>query len=366
MKLYQSLIILSLGLGSAGCAITSGLQSYDIPEQGRYETNLGSVINVVKLTPETIRNFSLDHAEVQQNYTVLFKNQQAPYKLTTGDVLSIQLWAYPEITPPVNNVSNDFSAQALGYPIDSSGYIQVPLVGRYKAEGKTLSQVNSQLKQSLSRYLKYPDVTVRVVAYEGKPYSVQGYVKQGGVFYLRDKPVSVYTALGYAGGVTELGDNTSIRLVRNGVTYNLNTIALEKSGYSLHKLILQPDDSLFVNARENQKIYVMGEAEKNQAVPMRDQGMTLSDVLGESQGLNPLSASASRIYVLRTNPNTKASELYHLNLTSLGDLNLANQFLMKSNDIVYIDATGLTRWQRVVNQLIPFSSTLYTIDQLGK
>ncbi len=78
MKLYQSLIILSLGLGSLGCAITSGLQSYDIPEQGRYETNLGSVINVVKLTPETIRNFSLDHAEVQQNYTVLFKNQRSP------------------------------------------------------------------------------------------------------------------------------------------------------------------------------------------------------------------------------------------------------------------------------------------------
>lgn len=366
MKLYQSLIILSLGLGSAGCAITSGLQSYDIPEQGRYETNLGSVINVVKLTPETIRTFSLDHAEVQQNYSVLFKNQQAPYRLTTGDVLSIQLWAYPEITPATQSIGNDFTAQTSGYQIDHDGNLQIPLVGRYKAKNKTLTQVNTELRQLYAHYLKYPDVVTRVISYQGKPYSVQGYVKQSGVFYLQDKPISVYTALGLAGGVTDTGDNTSIRLIRNGTTYNLNTIALEKAGYSLHKLLLQPDDTIFVNARENQKIYVMGEAEKNQAVPMRDQGMTLSDVLGESQGLNPLSASASRIYVLRTNPNTKASELYHLNLTSLGDLNLANQFLMKSNDIVYIDATGLTRWQRVVNQLIPFSSTIFTIDQLGK
>jgi polysaccharide export outer membrane protein len=39
---------------------------------------------------------------------------------------------------------------------------------------------------------------------------------------------------------------------------------------------------------------------------------------------------------------------------------------MKKNDIVYIDATGLTRWQRIVSQIIPFSSALYSFDQLGK
>ena len=367
MKLYQSLIILSLSLGSFGCAITSGLQSYDIPDQGRYETNLGSVLDVVKLSPDTIQAFSLDHAVVQQNFIALFKDQRVAYRLTNGDVLSIQLWAYPEITPPTQgSVGSNFAAQTTGYSIDSSGYIQFPLIGRYKAEGKTLAQVNAEIRQLLSRFLKHPDVTVRVISYEGKPYSVQGNVKQGGVFYLRDQPISVYTALGLAGGVTELGDNTSIRLIRNGITYNLNTIELEKSGYSLHKLLLRPDDTLYVNSRENQKIYVMGEAEKNQALPMRDQGMTLSDVLGESQGINPLSASAARIYVLRTNPETNTNQLFHLNLMSLGDFTLANQFKMKSNDIVYIDATGLTRWQRVVNQIIPFSNTLYNLDRIGK
>ncbi|WP_228158330.1 hypothetical protein, partial [Acinetobacter baumannii] len=27
---------------------------------------------------------------------------------------------------------------------------------------------------------------------------------------------------------------------------------------------------------------------------------------------------------------------------------------------------GLTRWQRVVNQIIPFSNALYNIDRLGQ
>ena len=69
---------------------------------------------------------------------------------------------------------------------------------------------------------------------------------------------------------------------------------------------------------------------------------------------------------MRTDLKTKTSSIYHLNLSSLGNLALANQFNMRKNDIVYIDATGLTRWQRVVNQIIPFSSALYSFDQLGK
>lgn len=358
MKLYQSLIILSLSLGSFGCAITSGLQTSDIPDQGRYETNLGTTLNVVKLTPETVQIYSLDHAVVQQNFAALFTSRRSAYRLTNGDVLSIQLWAYPEL--------GSGGDSAAGYTIDSSGYIQFPLVGRYKVEGKTLEQVNKELPQLLKRYLKNPDLTARVISYQGRPYSVQGNVSKGGVYYLRDQPISIYAALGLAGGITSSGDNTSISLIRNGMTYNLNTIELEKAGYSLHKLFIQPDDTLYINSRENQKIYVMGEAQKNQALPIRDQGMTLTDVLGESLGISPTTASASRIYVLRSNPQNGNNQLFHLNLMSLGDFSLASKFQMKSNDIVYIDATGLTRWQRVVNQIIPFSSTLGTFNNLGQ
>lgn len=42
-----------------------------------------------------------------------------------------------------------------------------------------------------------------------------------------------------AGGVNqESGDNTDIQLIRNGEVYNLNVVALENKGYSLHKLLI--------------------------------------------------------------------------------------------------------------------------------
>ena len=366
MDLYRYSLIAALSLGMTGCAITSGLQTYDLPSEGLYQTELGTQVNVVKITQESLPAFQPAQFN-QQSFAHLFNRTHNNYKLSAGDILSIYLWAYPEITPPVNNINNDVGVQSNGYQIDQQGYIQFPVIGRYKASGKSLAQVNQELRSQLSRYLKTPDVVARVLSYQGQRYSVQGNVIKGGQFFLSDQPVSVYTALGLAGGVnTQFGDNTSITLVRQGQTYTLNSIELEKAGYSLHNLLIQPNDTLYVNSRENQKIYVMGESGKNQSLPMRDQGMTLSDVLGESLGLNPLSASRGKIYVVRSGADHPMTEIYHLNLASIGDFGLANQFKMRSNDIVYVDASGPSRWLRVGDQVLPFFSAISKLDLFGQ
>lgn len=358
--------MLALSISMSGCAITSGLQTYDLPKEGVFQTELGSSVNVIKLTRENL--VAVRSARInQQNFTQLFNHSQNSYLLNAGDILTIYLWAYPEITPPNNTINNNDASQANGYQIDQQGYIRFPVIGRYKAAGKSLDQVNQELRSQLARYLKVPDVIVRVLSYQGQRFSVQGNVVKGGQFFLTDLPTSIYTALGMAGGVdSQLGDNTSITLIRQGQTYNLNSIELEKAGYSLHNLLIRPNDTIYVNSRENQKIYVMGESGKNQSLPIREQGMSLSDVLGESMGINSISASRSKIYVVRSHMNSPITEIYHLDLSSIGDFGLANQFKMQGNDIVYVDASGLARWQRVVNQVIPFSNMLYNLDRFGQ
>ncbi len=364
MSYYRFSCILALGLSMTGCAITSGLQTYDLPAEGAYQTDQGAQLNVVPLTQNNLPAISQSNNQNYSDLQSLFRSQQSIYRLSPGDVLSIQLWAYPEITPPIQDATN---IKAVGYPIDPNGRVHLPLVGSVKVSGKTLAEVNTFLRSQFSKYLKHPDVVVRVLSYEGRRYFVNGQVLKSGQYTLNDQPISLYTALGQAGGIdTKTGDTTNIQLIRNGSTYNLNTIQLEKNGLSLHNLLIQPNDTIFVNTKQDQKLYVMGESSKSQAISLRDQGMTLSDVLGESEGINPYSASAAKIYVMRTDLNNNESTIYHLNLSSIGNLALANQFQMKKNDIVYIDASGLARWQRIMNQIIPFSSALYSFDQLGK
>lgn len=367
MKYKHTLLFFAFSSFLTGCAVTSGLQTYDVPEQGLYQTDQGAQLNVVQLSQSSLPESSISALNNISSVQSLFQNSKQVYRLSAGDILSIQLWAYPEITPPVTQMTNDTSVLANGYRIDQNGYIQAPLIGQYRAAGKTLSQINKEIRGLFARYLKTPDVVVRVLSYEGQRFFVNGQVMKSGQYTLNDQPVSIYTALGQAGGINPAtGDNTNIQLIRNGQTYNLNTISLEKQGLSLHNLLIQPNDTIFVNAKQDQKLYVLGESSRTQAVAMRDQGMTLSDVLGESGGINPNSASAARIYVMRTDLNSKASTIYQLDLSSFGNFALANQFAMQKNDIIYVDATGLTRWQRIINQIIPFSNALYNIDRLGE
>ena len=364
MKYYQLFSILTISISAASCAITSGLQTHDLPDEGGFRTEQGADITVIPLSQENIPTLNLQSIAIPNNFNHLFNTPHYQYRLSSGDILSIQLCAYPEITPPLQDGNN---TKGIGYPIDSNGNIQLPLIGRVHIAGKTLAETNRYLRSQFAKYLKTPDVIVRVLSYEGNRYFVNGQVMKSGQYTLNDQPVSLYTALSMAGGISpETGDNSSVQLIRRGVTYDLNLVALEKSGLSPHKLLIQPNDTVFVNTKQNQKIYILGESSKNQALSLRDQGMTLSDVLGESEGINPYTASAARIYVMRTDLKDRHSTIYQLNLSSLGNLALANQFAMQKNDIVYIDATGLTRWQRMINQIIPFSNALYSFDQLGK
>lgn len=365
MKISVLLTTAAFSLALAGCAISSGLQTYNLPkEQGESVTPQGVHLNLVTLTQDNISQFNTRQraaiAASNQDVRQLFRTPHYEYRLNPSDVLSVQLWAYPEITPPA-------TAATSGYTIDSQGYIYLPLIGKTKVAGKSVGEISTQLRSQYARYLKTPDVTVRIMSYQGQRYAVNGAVLKGGQFNLSDQPVSLYTALSMAGGINpETGDSSQIQLIRDGRTYNLNVRLLEQAGLSLHKLLIKPNDTIFVNSRENQKLYVLGESNKPTALTLREQGMTLSDVIGEAEGINPYSASAARIYVLRTNTATQQSNVYQLDLSNIANFALANQFAMQRNDIVYVDATGLARWQRILNQLVPFSNALSNVKSLGQ
>jgi polysaccharide export outer membrane protein len=49
------------------------------------------------------------------------------------------------------------------------------------------------------------------------------------------------------------------------------------------------------------------------------------------------------------------------NLTSFA---LANRFEMQPNDILYVDPTGLTRWNRVISSILPSTSAIRSFSNL--
>lgn len=348
------ILVSSTLYGCATTTINAGLQSGDLPPSGAFVAENGlsytvQPVTLATLPPKQVNTYSGATRDLEQ---LLRTSGRKEYQISSSDILNIVLVSYPDIT----------SAGASGYPVDQQGYIQYPLIGRIKASGLTVPQFTANLRSRLQRYLKYPDPQVKVADYRGNRFFIDGEVTKSGEFNLSDAPVSLYTAISMAGGATEKGDTNNITLTRNGQTYQVSFQALRQQGVSASQIYLRDGDAIHVNDKDINQVYVLGEFGKIAPVPLLDQGLSLAQVIGESAGLNPSTADAAKIYVVRDQPGTNQANIYYVDMQQLTSFALANRFEMQPNDIVYVDPTGLARWNRVLSALLPSTSAARSLS----
>ncbi|MGE6246221.1 polysaccharide biosynthesis/export family protein [Psychrobacter proteolyticus] len=357
LKLSSVSSLLLITLWSAGCATTtinSGLQAGDLPPVGDFTAENGLQFNIQPLSLATLPTHQVTRPS-NDIYQLIANSKKSVYRISQGDILSINLIGYPDMTP---------AATASGYPVDQEGFVQFPLVGRVKALNLSVPQFTASLKSKLQRYLKYSDPQVKIINYRGNKFFIDGEVRQPGEFAIEDAPVSLYSAISKAGGATETGDSNSIVLNRNGRNYNIGLQDLRQIGASGNQIYIQDGDSIHVNSQSRNTVYVLGEFGQIKPVPILEQGLTLAQVLGESQGLNSFTANAAKVYVVRDNLESRRTNIYYVDMQTITNLALANRFEMQPNDILYVDPTGLTRWNRVINSLLPSTSAIRSLSGL--
>lgn len=352
------IILVSVSLLSA-CVLAPGMRVGDLPPSGQIITEKGLNIQVETITANNVPVAKSDNDALEA--LPLFEQKTHPvYLLAPGDVLGINLWANPEITPPITS-----SALLTGFTIDQQGYLSFPLIGRVKAAGESLESFSAKLRSRLSTYLKQPDAQVSVLAYSGRKFYVDGAVRAPGQFSISNQPQNIFSALASAGGALDTADMNNILLVRNGKSYHLSLMDLQRNNLSPSKLLLREGDSVRVYTKESRKLYMLGEAGVPSALPIPEQGMSLANVIGEGRGLNPLSSDRTQVYVVRDNAKNNLTSIYHVDLSTIANLALADRFKMQPNDIVYVDASGLARWSRVLNLLLPSAQGLGSLSSTG-
>lgn len=99
------------------------------------------------------------------------------------------------------------------------------------------------------------------------------------------------------------------------------------------------------------------------ALPL-DGRLTLNRVLyEEGNGINRTSGDSSEIYVFRTPPENDIDRMliaYHLNASNPAALAVASMFEMRPNDVVYVNPQPITKWNRVLTQILPSTGLLQT------
>lgn len=272
------------------------------------------------------------------------------YRVSAQDVLRITVWNQPELTNP-SNTSNELS----GRVVNADGSLFFPYVGSFTAAGKTVQEIRDHIAQGLQKVIKKPQVDVSVLQYRGQRVYVSGEVRQPGSVAVTDVPPDLAEIVARAGGTTAEADLAAVTVTRGATQARVNLQALYYDGDLRQNLRLRHGDVVNVPERRESKVFVTGEVVKPTPLLMPRGPMTLADALAEAGGVNPLSANAGQIFVLRGAP-AERPQVFHLDASAADALLLADQFALQARDVVYVDAARVVRWARVVNNLLGTAS----------
>lgn len=134
-------------------------------------------------------------------------------RIQKNDLLSIQVYsvsAKPEVSDAIYNLPGQNTATG-GFLVDVNGNIEYPQIGLMKAEGLTKLQLADEIKKKLSGVLTTPSVIIRFLNFK---ITMLGPVLKEGVINIPGERITIFEAVGLAGGISDYGKKNNIKVVR--------------------------------------------------------------------------------------------------------------------------------------------------------
>ncbi|OGT51929.1 MAG: hypothetical protein A3F17_01830 [Gammaproteobacteria bacterium RIFCSPHIGHO2_12_FULL_41_15] len=139
-----------------------------------------------------------------------------------------------------------------------------------------------------------------------------------------------------------------------GLTIDQVRVKLESR---LKRYINHPQASVRVVGFRSQEVSVIGQVNRPGIAPITDKPLTMLDAINVAGGINQQYADPKDILVIRG--TLYQPQIFVVDATSPEGLLLANNFWMQANDILYVPATGASRFNRVINNFLPIIQTVW-------
>ena len=372
MKLSETLKALGLIAGSlamTGCVLAPGA---DLSPSERNELyNLVS-INEQVANAEPVERINYDAFESQSELSY-------QYYIGPHDILSIRVWNNPDLSTSQQVVDTPLSATSStirssnelinerqqvtpeGVEVQADGMIFYPFAGEVKAAGRTVGEVRRELTRKLSEYVVNPQVSVRVQSFNSQKAQVLGEVQSPRPVAITSTPLRVLDAIALAEGLKDSADKAEATLVRGSERVIIDMAKLLDGDLTQNHLMLD-GDVLNIDNNRYRQIVILGEVNRPIAMPYDRRGMSLNDALVTASGISQSYSNAKGIFVLRNRTEDGKPTIYQLNMQNASALLLADRFPLQPRDVVYVDTAGVTRWNRVINQILPTTNAINNFD----
>lgn len=274
-------------------------------------------------------------------FAVAQQGADSTYTIRPDDVLRIQVYGEQQVN-------------SIEIPVGEDGNISAPFVGLIKAEGKTSSQLESELTDLYKARLRLrdPKVSVTFVRYRPLTASVGGAVGRPGRFDFR-RGDRILTLISLGGDpVAGAADLHRAKLHRKGSeeVIPIDLFAMLRRGDLSQNYELQDGDELEVPVDPKNQVNVLGFVQRPGRFVFQEP-MTLADALSQAGGEIPLRSMMSSVRVLREQPGAPGTFIQiKSNMVRYWSQGDATQNIeLQAGDFVYVPPTRSPDLNTVAN-----------------
>ncbi|HSR06698.1 MAG TPA: polysaccharide biosynthesis/export family protein, partial [Bryobacteraceae bacterium] len=200
--------------------------------------------------------------------------------------------------------------------IGSDGFITLPFLGDVKAAGLTVRQLERNLSNDLSKYLRNPQITITISDYRSQPVSMLGAFNTPGVQQVKGAK-TLLQMIALAGGLrADAGNQATIVRQKQWGMIPIPTAHYDDSGgasvavINLKELLSAKDSAKDITIRPNDTvsvprsslIYVTGEVVRAGGFPLQEaDSLSVMQALALAGGMTR-TAAPKRARILRSEP----------------------------------------------------------------
>lgn len=257
--------------------------------------------------------------------------------------------------------------------IGPSGELNLPMVGRVKASGMTVDQLETEISKRLKEYVRDPQVTVFVSDFKSHPVTVSGAVEKPGVLQL-EKPTPLFAVLAQAGGIKDSGPTVTLtRRVENGPIPVAGVKESKDGQYSMLELPIEsvlrgngeaanvevrPFDTITVSQEKHpHMVFLSGEVNKPGAIELATQDtVSLSKALAMAGGVTH-TAKPTKTVIRHINAKGQETAFAFVDLKKVLT-GKAKDLTLTDGDVVIVPSSSLQTYLQTMSTTAITSSVM--------